>query len=243
LEHDTNAAIYHYGQAGEDYHHSLIELAEEVAGLAQGPCTVPPAGWRCSRTKGHDGPCAATPTAHPPAPAPAEAGDLYTSPFDLRRELEIHADLVLGFALANADYAGMRRDVVKAQRHIRAAIAALQAQQPGAQAAAYCDPSDPINSTAFAWLGTDRTERHREPLFTHPQPPSIPEPSEADAESACAAFYAAQQGYRLRVKAKDMLAGLADYTARLRERIGGGATFRLDGLTHCATCSQEVKCP
>lgn len=25
------------------------------------PCDVPPAGWSCSRAKGHDGPCAATP--------------------------------------------------------------------------------------------------------------------------------------------------------------------------------------
>lgn len=25
------------------------------------PCTVPPAGWRCSRPGGHEGPCAASP--------------------------------------------------------------------------------------------------------------------------------------------------------------------------------------
>lgn len=25
-------------------------------------CTVPPAGWACTRTAGHDGPCAAIPT-------------------------------------------------------------------------------------------------------------------------------------------------------------------------------------
>lgn len=37
-------------------------------------------------------------------------------------------------------------------------------------AIAYCDPSDPFNSTAFAWPGTARDiSRHTEPLYTHPQ--------------------------------------------------------------------------
>lgn len=27
-----------------------------------GRCDVPPAGWRCTREPGHDGPCAAVPT-------------------------------------------------------------------------------------------------------------------------------------------------------------------------------------
>lgn len=48
------------------------------------------------------------------------------------------------------------------------AIAALQ--QPSAQeAVAYCDPSDPINSTAFAWPGSDRdVARHRTALYPAP---------------------------------------------------------------------------
>lgn len=44
------------------------------------------------------------------------------------------------------------------------------AEQPSAQkAVAYCDPSDPINSTAFAWPGTDRdVARQKTPLYTAP---------------------------------------------------------------------------
>jgi hypothetical protein len=39
---------------------------QERARLDQG-CTVPPFGWWCSRTPGHDGPCAARPIgSHPP---------------------------------------------------------------------------------------------------------------------------------------------------------------------------------
>ena len=33
-EWDTGATTYHFGQAGEDYHHVLLELAEEIAALA-----------------------------------------------------------------------------------------------------------------------------------------------------------------------------------------------------------------
>lgn len=29
--------------------------------MTDGPCTVPPDGWRCTRGNGHDGPCAAIP--------------------------------------------------------------------------------------------------------------------------------------------------------------------------------------
>lgn len=109
LEPDTNAATYRYGQAGEDYHHSLIELAEEVAGLAKGPCTVPPAGWQCSRTKGHSGPCAATPGAQPPARGEAE---LLSMIDDVAADLTDHKSLA---------YEKLRK--------VRAAIATLAQQR------------------------------------------------------------------------------------------------------------------
>ncbi len=32
-------------------------------------CDRPPAGWSCSRARGHDGPCAAWPVNTPPAPS------------------------------------------------------------------------------------------------------------------------------------------------------------------------------
>lgn len=50
------------------------------------------------------------------------------------------------------------------------AIDADLVRQSEAIPAAYCDPSDPINSTAFAWPGTARDVlRHTETLYTHPQ--------------------------------------------------------------------------
>jgi hypothetical protein len=39
-EPDTGAPVYHFGNAGMDYHHTLIELAEDVAGLS--PPTAEP---------------------------------------------------------------------------------------------------------------------------------------------------------------------------------------------------------
>ncbi len=40
--------------------------------LFEGACTIPPAGWYCTRTPGHDGPCAAHEAAsRQPTPAPA----------------------------------------------------------------------------------------------------------------------------------------------------------------------------
>lgn len=38
----------------------LDEVRKEYEPKDQG-CTVPPAGWWCSREKGHEGPCAARP--------------------------------------------------------------------------------------------------------------------------------------------------------------------------------------
>lgn len=39
---------------------------DATATVVEAGCTVPPAGWRCTRTAGHSGPCAAVPTDAPP---------------------------------------------------------------------------------------------------------------------------------------------------------------------------------
>jgi hypothetical protein len=74
IEPDTGATVFHYGEAGRDYHSSLVELAEEIRGI--GPsggstCTVPPSGWHCTRAPGHEGACAAWPDAAPMVADPA----------------------------------------------------------------------------------------------------------------------------------------------------------------------------
>lgn len=41
-------------------------------------CTIPPAGWACTRAGGHDGPCAAIPTGeHPSGWASPTLGRMY----------------------------------------------------------------------------------------------------------------------------------------------------------------------
>lgn len=47
---------------------------------------------------------------------------------------------------------------------------ALAAPAPQNEPAAYCQPDDPCNRTAFAWPGTDREDRHSMPLYAHPAP-------------------------------------------------------------------------
>lgn len=59
------------GQAREEYVAELEEVIEGIRALAA--CDVPPAGWSCSRWKGHEGPCAATPQPLPPSPEQAQA--------------------------------------------------------------------------------------------------------------------------------------------------------------------------
>jgi hypothetical protein len=48
------------GQAREEYVAEIEEVIEGIRALAA--CDVPPAGWSCSRSMGHEGPCAATPS-------------------------------------------------------------------------------------------------------------------------------------------------------------------------------------
>jgi hypothetical protein len=62
----TGALAFEFGEAGREYHSTLVELADDIdAALEQaegaGVCAVPPAGWACTRAAGHEGPCAAVP--------------------------------------------------------------------------------------------------------------------------------------------------------------------------------------
>lgn len=45
------------------YHQGLAEAIADLGLTVTPMCDVPPAGWECSRNKGHAGPCAATETA------------------------------------------------------------------------------------------------------------------------------------------------------------------------------------
>lgn len=59
-EPDTGAVSFHYGEAGRDYHSTLVELADDLRKASEpAVCNVPPAGWYCTRVAGHEGPCAA----------------------------------------------------------------------------------------------------------------------------------------------------------------------------------------
>lgn len=108
------------------------------------------------------------------------------------------------------------------------AAAERLAQQPGAQAVAWIGTMP--NGLRYAHLVEPTAEEgYKEivPLYTHPQPPSIPEPSEADAKAAecdrvrhlkaISAYGSAGVDERYDMA---MRAALTTYTARLRERIG-----------------------
>lgn len=61
---------------------------------------------------------------------------------------------------------------------LRAIIAALSAApQGGLEPAAFCEPDNPFNGTAFAWPGTAREARHSLPLYAVQQSaaPQVPE--------------------------------------------------------------------
>jgi hypothetical protein len=135
-------------------------------------------------------------------------------------------------------------------KYIAAIAAALQAQQPGAQAVELVDLSTAL-ARVRARASEPGTAKQHGPQFaaglraaanmlegmriaksvhvTHPQPPSIPEPSREDAESALDAFDKAVRAMPPLAPADPsvkwatglMLAALRDFAARLRERIGG----------------------
>lgn len=56
---DTGTVEFGRRSAGEEYVGELAEIAEGLRGLKTGTCKKPPAGWKCTRQSGHDGPCAA----------------------------------------------------------------------------------------------------------------------------------------------------------------------------------------
>lgn len=104
--------------------------------------------------------------------------------------------------------------------------AALQAQQPGAQAVAWHtdDHLTDKSATTYDPVIADRWRAKGWPVtphYTDPQPPSIPEPSEDDVEAAKDAFDDVYDGMPGSDR-PSLRAALATYTARLRERIGGG---------------------
>ncbi|HEX8883152.1 MAG TPA: hypothetical protein VF797_01530 [Noviherbaspirillum sp.] len=76
---ETGALVFQYGEAGREYHSTLVELADDIrTALAEADgsttCDVPPPGWSCTRAAGHSGPCAAIP-ASPPEPAASQQAD------------------------------------------------------------------------------------------------------------------------------------------------------------------------
>jgi hypothetical protein len=50
-------------------------------------CTIPPAGWHCTRNPGHEGPCAAIPIASPTGWASPTLGRMYQDAEKLRLSL------------------------------------------------------------------------------------------------------------------------------------------------------------
>lgn len=60
---DPDTGAFEMRDAVQEHYNTLDELAEEIRLLADKAvpesCDKPPAGWACSRTPGHDGPCAA----------------------------------------------------------------------------------------------------------------------------------------------------------------------------------------
>jgi hypothetical protein len=94
-------------------------------------------------------------------------------------------------------------------------------QPPGAQAVAWHtdDHLTDKSATTYDPVIADRWRAKGWPVtphYTHPQPPSIPEPSEDDVDAAYGAFCAAWT----KTKREQVADILTTYTARLRERIG-----------------------
>ena len=48
----------------------------------------------------------------------------------------------------------------------------LPGAPPAAEPVVYCDPDDPLNSSAFVWPGIHRDPRHTMPLYTAPPAPT-----------------------------------------------------------------------
>jgi hypothetical protein len=91
--------------------------ADDLDPRVDGPCDVPPAGWECSRKRGHEGPCAAVPTQD-------ERAD--TIPISAERSLRLYADALRRirdhgethdepcWALHNGDCADVMQEIARA---------------------------------------------------------------------------------------------------------------------------------
>jgi hypothetical protein len=71
LAHEIDVAIHDepgtpVSRATEEHIRAQVDAATSHKVAPSEPCALPPAGWSCSRGKGHDGPCAASPV--PPRP-------------------------------------------------------------------------------------------------------------------------------------------------------------------------------
>jgi hypothetical protein len=63
------------GELWNEVDHSKSESQPIPQTEGREVCNLPPAGWRCTRTAGHSGPCAAEPvTTLPPAPVSEKGG-------------------------------------------------------------------------------------------------------------------------------------------------------------------------
>ena len=175
--------------------------------------------------------------ATPPAPAADGAGELdeaddgYVPPpegFELllrTYELAAHEHGKTGKNAIAVDASGSK---------LHAAIAALQAQQPGAQVVELVDLSTAL-ARVRARASESGTAKQHGPQFAAglraaanmlegmriAQPPSIPEPSAGDVELAWSTLRSTTQPRDSCACDGDMRAVLTTYTARLRERIGG----------------------
>lgn len=66
---------------------------------------------------------------------------------------------------------GTREQCIRAGDMLQAIID-KSGKVASAEPVAYCEPSNPFNSQAFVWNGTDREARHSVPLYTSPHQPA-----------------------------------------------------------------------
>lgn len=121
------------------------------------------------------------------------------------------------------DWSDEQRREYAEEYAIEAVVAALQAQQPDDKLA---DTQRAIIEAAEARGYRRGIAEAQQPAFTTPQPPSIPEPSDADVDAAMQNYYASFQCgkepgvyYFEETRKAAMRAAITTYTARLRERL------------------------
>lgn len=148
---------------------------------------------------------------------------------ELERVVRDHIADLRRSAVVMSKYIQMDASAEEIRKAANELEAALQAQQPGAQAVGVIreNPDD---------IGLYADFDNMPPVGTklYTQPPSIPEPSEEDVEAAARAIAQSdvdESGMSFdihwtanaKVLRADARSALTTYTARLRERIGGGS--------------------